>query len=68
MDPMTKVFVADIHGPLPPAAWSHRLRERERKDDPLESSWPKFTDDEGAPFVGRAEEKLVRRSSAAHTR
>ena len=58
MDPMTKAFVADIHGFV--AARGLELvhfAKGQRKDDLGQQFLAKFTDDEGVLFVGRAQEK-----------
>jgi hypothetical protein len=58
MDPMTKAFVADIHGFV--AARGLELvhfAKGQRKDDLTQQFLAKFTDDEGVLFVGRAQEK-----------
>ena len=58
MDPMTKAFVADIHGFV--AARGLDLvsfAKGQRKDDLAQEFLAKFTDEEGVLFVGRAQEK-----------
>jgi hypothetical protein len=58
MDPMTKDFVADIHGFI--AARGLELvhfPKGQRKDDVAAKFLAGFTDDEGVLFVGRAQEK-----------
>jgi hypothetical protein len=58
MDPMTKAFVADIHGFI--AARGLELvhfAKGQRKDDLTQQFLTKFTDAEGVLFVGRAQEK-----------
>ncbi|PVY94764.1 hypothetical protein, partial [Actinomycetospora cinnamomea] len=58
MDPMTKAFVADIHGFV--AARGLELvsfGKGERKDDIAAQFLAGFTADEGVLFVGRAQEK-----------
>src|SRR4051812_32149217 len=58
MDPMTKAFVADIHGFV--AARGLELvhfAKGQRKDDLIQQFLAKFTEDEGVLFVGRAQEK-----------
>jgi hypothetical protein len=58
MDPMTKAFVADIHGFV--AARGLELvsfAKGQRKDDLGQQFLAKFTDEEGVLFVGRAQEK-----------
>ena len=58
MDPMTKAFVADIHGFV--AARGLELihfPKGQRKDELTQQFLAKFTDAEGVLFVGRAQEK-----------
>jgi hypothetical protein len=58
MDPMTKAFVADIHGFV--AARGLELisfAKGQRKDDIAQQFLTRFTDEEGVLFVGRAQEK-----------
>ena len=58
MDPITKAFVADIHGFV--AARGLELvsfAKGQRKDDLAQQFLARFTDDEGVLFVGRAQEK-----------
>jgi hypothetical protein len=58
MDPMTKTFVADIHGFV--AARGLELvhfAKGQRKDDLAREFLAKFTGEEGVLFVGRAQEK-----------
>ena len=58
MDPMTKTFVADIHGFV--AARGLELvhfAKGQRKDDLAQEFLARFGDDEGVLFVGRAQEK-----------
>jgi hypothetical protein len=58
MDPMTKDFVADIHGFV--AARGLELvsfAKGQRKDDLAQQFLAKFTEPEGVLFVGRAQEK-----------
>ena len=58
MDPMTKAFVADIHGFV--AARGLELigfAKGQRKDDLAQEFLAKFGQDEGVLFVGRAQEK-----------
>jgi hypothetical protein len=58
MDPMTKDFVADIHGFV--AARGLELvhfTKGQRKDDLAQQFLAGFTEDEGVLFVGRAQEK-----------
>src|SRR3954462_9796763 len=58
MDPMTKAFVADIHGFV--AARGLELigfAKGQRKDDLAQQFLARFTDEGGVLFVGRAQEK-----------
>ena len=58
MDPMTKAFVADIHGFV--AARGLELvsfAKGQRKDDIAHEFLTRFTEEEGVLFVGRAQEK-----------
>jgi hypothetical protein len=58
MDPMTKTFVADIHGFV--AARGLELvsfAKGQRKDDLAQESLSRFSEPEGVLFVGRAQEK-----------
>src|SRR3954464_8636231 len=58
MDPMTKAFVADIHGFV--AARGLDLvsfAKGQRKDDVAQEFLARFTEPEGVLFVGRAQEK-----------
>jgi hypothetical protein len=58
MDPMTKAFVADIHGFV--AARGLELvhfAKGQRKDDIAHEFLTRFGDEEGVLFVGRAQEK-----------
>jgi len=58
MDPMTKAFVADIHGFV--AARGLELvsfAKGQRKDDLAREVLARFTEPEGVLFVGRAQEK-----------
>jgi hypothetical protein len=58
MDPMTKAFVADIHGFV--AARGLELisfAKGQRKDDLAHEFLARFTEEEGVLFVGRAQEK-----------
>ena len=59
MDPMTKAFVADIHGFVAARGLELvqlRARASARTTSPS-SSWPGSPSDEGVLFVGRAQEK-----------
>jgi hypothetical protein len=70
MDPMTKTFVADIHGFV--AARGLELvsfAKSQRKDDIAHEFLTRFTDEEGVLFVGRAQEKAgVWRTQRRHNR
>jgi hypothetical protein len=70
MDPMTKAFVADIHGFV--AARGLELvsfAKGQRKDDIAHEFLTRFTDEEGVLFVGRAQEKAgVWRTQRRHNR
>jgi len=70
MDPMTKTFVADIHGFV--AARGLELvgfAKGQRKDDLAQEFLAKFSAEEGVLFVGRAQEKAgVWRTPAARPR
>jgi hypothetical protein len=60
MDPMTKTFVADIHGFV--AARGLELvhfAKGQRKDDLAQEFLARFTEAEGVLFVGRAQEKAA---------
>ena len=58
MDPMTKAFVADIHGFVAARGLDlGRFAKGQRKDDLAQEFLAKFTDEEGVLFVGRAQEK-----------
>jgi hypothetical protein len=76
--PMTKAFVADIHG-FVPCAWPRLVPfgKCQRKDDLAQQFLARFPGDEGVLFVGRAQEKagrspkdcrLPRRSDEFHAR
>lgn len=69
MDPMTKTFVADIHGFV--AARGLELvhfAKGQRKDDLAQQFLGRFTEIEGVLFVGRAQEKAgVWRTQRRHT-
>jgi hypothetical protein len=70
MDPMTKAFVADIHGFV--AARGLELvsfAKGQRKDDIAHEFLTRFTDEEGVLLVGRAPEKAgVWRTQRRHNR
>ena len=58
MDPMTKTFVADIHGFVAARGLELvRFAKGQRKDDLAQQFLARFTDEEGVLFVGRAQEK-----------
>ena len=58
MDPMTKAFVADIHGFVAARGLELvQLREGSAQGRPRAEFLAGFTDDEGVLFVGRAQEK-----------
>ena len=58
MDPMTKAFVADIHGFVAARGLELvRFAKGQRKDDLAQQFLARFTDEEGVLFVGRAQEK-----------
>jgi len=58
MDPMTKTFLADIHGFVTARGLELvHFAKGQRKDDLAQEFLARFTDDEGVLFVGRAQEK-----------
>jgi hypothetical protein len=58
MDPMTKTFIADIHGFVTARGLELvHFAKGQRKDDLAQEFLARFTDDEGVLFVGRAQEK-----------
>ena len=57
MDPMTKAFVADIHGFVAARGLELVCFAKERKDDLAQQFLARFTGTEGVLFVGRAQEK-----------
>ena len=58
MDPMTKAFVADIHGFVTARGLELiSFAKGQRKDDIAQEFLTRFTDEEGVLFVGRAQEK-----------
>ena len=59
MDPMTKAFVADIHGFIAARGLELVSFGKERKDDIAQQFLAGFTDTEGVLFVGRAQEKAL---------
>ena len=68
MDPMTKAFVADIHGFVAARGLELVSFGKERKDDVAQQFLARFTGTEGVLFVGRAQEKaLVWRTQRRYT-
>jgi hypothetical protein len=59
MDPMTKAFVADIHGFVAARGLELVSFGKERKDDVAGQFLARFTGAEGVLFVGRAQEKAL---------
>jgi len=59
MDPMTKAFVADIHGFVAARGLELVSFGKERKDDVAGEFLAGFTGAEGVLFVGRAQEKAL---------
>ena len=59
MDPMTKAFVADIHGFVAARGLELVSFGKERKDDVAQQFLARFTGTEGVLFVGRAQEKAL---------
>ena len=58
MDPMTKAFVADIHGFVASRGLELvHFAKGQRKDDITQQFLAKFTEPEGVLYVGRAQEK-----------
>ena len=69
MDPMTKAFVADIHGFVAARGLELVSFAKERKDDVAQQFLARFTGSEGVLFVGRAQEKaLVWRTQRRYSR
>ncbi|HUH67727.1 MAG TPA: hypothetical protein VLZ05_01935 [Mycobacterium sp.] len=69
MDPMTKAFVAGIHGFLAARGLELVSFGKERKDDVAQQFLARFTGSEGVLFVGRAQEKaLVWRAQRRYSR
>ncbi len=69
MDPMTKAFVAGIHGFVTARGLEVVSFGKERKDDVAQQFLARFTDPEGVLFVGRAQEKaLVWRTQRRYSR
>lgn len=63
MDPMTKAFIADIHGFIAARGLELVSFGKKRKDDVAQQFLARFTGTQGVLFVGRAQEKaLVRRT------
>jgi hypothetical protein len=68
MDPMTKAFVADIHGFVAARGLELVSFGKERKDDVAKEFLARFSESEGVLFVGRAQEKaLVWRTQRRYT-
>jgi hypothetical protein len=59
MDPMTKAFVADIHGFVAARGLELVSFGKERKDNVGQQFLARFTGTEGVLFVGRAQEKAL---------
>ena len=59
MDPMTKAFVAAIHGFVAARGLELVSFGKERKDDVAQQFLARFTGTEGVLFVGRAQEKAL---------
>ena len=59
MDPMTKAFVAGIHGFVAARGLELVSFGKERKDDVAQQFLARFTGSEGPLFVGRAQEKAL---------
>ncbi|WP_244949083.1 chromosomal replication initiator protein DnaA [Mycolicibacterium doricum] len=59
MDPMTKAFVADIHGFIAARGLELVSFGKERKDDVAQQFLARFSGTEGVLFVGRAQEKAL---------
>src|ERR1700752_2706498 len=59
MDPMTKAFVADIHGFVAARGLELVSFGKERKDDLAQAFLTRFAGTEGGLFVGRAQEKAL---------
>jgi hypothetical protein len=70
MDPMTKAFVADIHGFVTARGLELvHFAKGQRKDDLAREFLARFPDEEGVLFVGRAQEKAgVWRTQRRYTR
>ena len=69
MDPMTKAFVADIHGFIAARGLELVSFGKERKDGVAQQFLARFTGSEGVLFVGRAQEKaLVWRTQRRYSR
>jgi hypothetical protein len=68
MDPMTKAFVADIHGFVAARGLELVSFGKERKDDVAKEFLARFSESQGVLFVGRAQEKaLVWRTQRRYT-
>ncbi|UQX11908.1 hypothetical protein [Candidatus Mycobacterium methanotrophicum] len=59
MDPMTKAFVADVHGFIAARGLELVSFGKERKDDAAQEFLARFTGAEGVLFVGRAQDKAL---------
>jgi hypothetical protein len=59
MDPMTKAFVADIHGFVAARGLELVSFGKERKDEVAQQFLARFAGTEGVLFVGRAQEKAL---------
>jgi hypothetical protein len=59
MDPMTKAFVADIHGFIAARGLELVSFGKERKDEVAQQFLARFAGPEGVLFVGRAQEKAL---------
>ena len=59
MDPMTRAFVANIHGFVAARGLELVSFGKERKDDVAQQFLAQFTGSEGVLFVGRAQEKAL---------
>ncbi len=69
MDPMTKAFVAGIHGFVAARGLELVSFGKERKDEVAQQFLARFTGAEGVLFVGRAQEKaLVWRTQRRYSR
>jgi hypothetical protein len=59
MDPMTKAFVADVHGFVAARGLELVSFGKERKDDVARDFLARFSGSDGVLFVGRAQEKAL---------